>query len=154
MKKYNKNRGFMFTELLVTGGIFIGIIFPLIMLMNKNIERVTDIRKENEIKRIAGNLENIFLTLLEKTEIDNNEINRIEGGYFLIPKENESFILKNENGKEITQMRNIKYFSNENTIEVRKKFLFYKENGVEKELTEIYILNINFENKNIWKILK
>ena len=149
MKRYRKNRGFMFTELLVTGGIFIGIIFPLIMLMNKNIERVTDIRKENEIKRIAGNLENIFLTLLEKSET-----NKIEGSYFLIPKENESFILKNENGKEITQMRNIKYFSNENTIEVREKFLFYKENGVEKELTEIYILNINFENKNIWKILK
>lgn len=149
MKRYRKNRGFMFTELLVTGGIFVGIIFPLIMLMNKNIERVTDIRKENEIKRISGNLENIFLTLLEKSEID-----KIEGRYFLIPKENESFVLKNENGKEITQMRNIKYFSNENTIEVRKKFLFYKENDVEKELTEIYILNINFENKNIWKILK
>lgn len=149
MKRYRKNRGFMFTELLVTGGIFIGIIFPLIMLMNKNIERITDIRKENEIKRISGNLENIFLTLLEKSET-----NKIEGRYFLILKENESFILKNENGKEITQMRNIKYFSNENTIEVRKKFLFYKENDVEKELTEIYILNINFENKNIWKILK
>ena len=64
-----KNRGFMFVELIVILGIFIVIIFPMIMLMNKNIKIVENIRINNEIIKTAENIENILINLSEKEEI-------------------------------------------------------------------------------------
>lgn len=165
MKSHRKNRGFIFAELLLTAGLFTGIIFPLIMLMNKNIERISDFRKENEARRITENLENIFLTL-SNSQSDNLKIKEqgkiieIEGSYFLIPVGEGVFVLKNENGAEITKLRNIKYFLSENShvsenkIKIVKKSVYFEENSMQKEITEIYILYIDFKNKKIRKILK
>lgn len=137
-----KKRGFMFMELLLVGGIFTGIIFPLIMLMNKNIERVTDFKREHELKRVVENLENIFL----------GRDMEIEGKYFLFPSENqkESFILKDETGRELVTLRNLKYTPKENKITVSKRKVLSNE----EEIAEIYILDIYFKNKNIKRILK
>lgn len=165
MKSHRKNRGFIFAELLLTAGLFTGIIFPLIMLMNKNIERISEFRKENEARRITENLENIFLTL-SNSQSDNlkikeqRKITEIEGSYFLIPVGEGIFVLKNENGAEITKLRNIKYFLSENShvsenkIKIAKKSVYFEENNMQKEITEIYILYIDFKNKKIRKILK
>lgn len=144
-----KKRGFMFVELLLVGGIFTGIIFPLIMLMNKNIERITDFKREHDLKRVTENLENIFLDR-------DMEIMEIEGKYFLFPSENqkESFVLKDETGKELITMRNLKYIPKENRITVSKRKVFSGEEGNKEEITEIYILDISFKNKNIKRILK
>ena len=64
-----KNRGFMFVELIIILGIFTVIIFPMIMLMNKNIKIVENIRINNEIIKTAENIENILINLSEKEEI-------------------------------------------------------------------------------------
>ena len=66
---FMKKKGFIFTELIVVMGVFSVIIFPMIMLMNKNIKIVQNLRTEYEISKTAGNIENILINLAGKDRL-------------------------------------------------------------------------------------
>lgn len=141
-----KNKGFIFIELLMVMGIFTMIIFPMVMLMNKNIKLITVIRTGNEIERTAENIENIVLNLIE---------NKKQGQrYFLeFNSEENSVFFKDDSGKNITQLRGIKYISKGEAVILKKK-IFYEEEGIEKEFGNIYILELKLNDKKIRKVLK
>lgn len=139
MKKY---RGFMFTELIVITGIFSIVILPLIMLMNKNIKNIRVIKYEYEMIKTAGNIENIFNSLIKEKEI--------EGRYFL--EKNENFFILKDSDKKITILRGIKYLESLE-INIFKKNIFSENNGEKKNISKVYILEIKDKNKIIRKVL-
>ncbi len=144
-----KNRGFMFVELIVILGIFIVIIFPMIMLMNKNIKIVENIRINNEIIKTAENIENILINLSEKEEISDK--------YFLdFDKKEKTAVLKSSGGGELTKLRDIKYISL-CEITVSQKKIFFQEEGIEKEFGKAGVIKIKIGTdekiKEIEKVL-
>lgn len=141
-----KNKGFIFIELLMVMGIFTMIIFPMVMLMNKNIKLITVIRTGNEIERTAENIENIVLNLIENKKHGQRYFLEFNSG------ENSAFF-KDDSGKNITQLRNIKYISKGEAVILKKK-IFYEEEGMEKEFGNIYILELKLNDKKIRKVLK
>lgn len=117
-----KNRGFMFVELIIILGIFTVIIFPMIMLMNKNIKIVENIRINNEIIKTTENIENILINLSEKEEISDK--------YFLdFDKKEKTAVLKSSGGSEITKLRGVKYIYL-CEITVSQKKILYQEEGI------------------------
>lgn len=142
-----KNKGFMFMELLIIMGIFAGIIFPMIMLMNKNIKNVIEIRKDYEVKRVSKNLENIFINLSKRENITGNYILELD-------KEKENFIfLKNISGREITKIGGFKYIPY-GKADIFRKNIYFQENGKEEKLGEVFILELFINDKKIKKVLK
>ncbi len=141
-----KNKGFIFIELLMVMGIFTMIIFPMVMLMNKNIKLITVIRTGNEIERTAENIENIVLNLIENKKHGQRYFLEFNSG------ENSAFF-KDDSGKNITQLRSIKYISKGEAVILKKK-IFYEEEGMEKEFGNIYILELKLNDKKIRKVLK
>lgn len=144
-----KNRGFMFVELIIILGIFTVIIFPMIMLMNKNIKIVENIRINNEIIKTAENIENILVNLSEKEEISDK--------YFLdFDKKEKTAVLKSSGGSEITKLRDIKYISLCEIIVSQKK-IFFQEERIEKEFGKAEIIKIKIGTdekiKEIEKVL-
>ena len=144
-----KNKGFMFVELIVILGIFTVIIFPMIMLMNKNIKIVENIRINNEIIKTAENIENILINLSEKEEISDK--------YFLdFDKKEKTAVLKSSEGAEITKLRDIKYISL-CEITVSQKKIFFQEEGIEKEFGKAEVIKIKIGTdgkiKEIEKVL-
>lgn len=140
-----KVRGYLFIELIMIMGIFSIIIFPLVMLMNKNINYITIIRNEYETEKFIGNLENIFIKLLKNPENQKKKYN-------LIQDEEGNFILKNDFGKEITKLRNIR-INSDIKISLNKEKIFLEEDNLKKEFTKIFILEIKLENKIVKKVL-
>lgn len=140
-----KVRGYLFIELIMIMGIFSIIIFPLVMLMNKNINYITIIRNEYETEKFIGNLENIFIKLLKNPENQNKKYN-------LIQDDEGNFILKNDFGKEITKLRNIR-INSDIKISLNKEKIFLEEDNLKKEFTKIFILEIKLENKIVKKVL-
>ena len=117
---FMKKKGFIFTELIVVMGVFSVIIFPMIMLMNKNIKIVQNLRTEYEITKTAGNIENILINLAGK--------DRLSAKYFLeFDKKRKTAVLKNGGG-EITVLRNIQYLSY-GEIEISEKKIFFPGRG-------------------------
>lgn len=141
-----KIKGYLFTEIFIIMGIFSTVVFPMIMLMNKNINFLNYIRKEYEVKRLSVNLENIFLNLIERE--------KIETKYYIIQDENEKtlFILKDSEGKQITKLRNVRNIS-DIKIFLSEKKVFIMENTTEKELCKVFVLEIQIKDKVIRKIL-
>lgn len=144
-----KNRGFMFVELIIILGIFTVIIFPMIMLMNKNIKIVENIRINNEIIKTTENIENILINLSEKEEISDK--------YFLdFDKKEKTAVLKSSGGSEITKLRGVKYIYL-CEITVSQKKILYQEEGIEKEFGKAEVIKIKIGTdekiKEIEKVL-
>ena len=139
-----RKRGYLFAELIIVMGLFSVIIFPLVMLMNKNIKNLNFIREDYEIRKVTKNLEIVFEKILKK---DRENLN-----FSLIKDKTEiaSFILLNGRGEKITKFRNIR-INNKIEISVEKRKIFAEDR--EKNIGEIFVLEIKTGNRIKNKIL-
>lgn len=143
-----KRKGYLFIEFILVVGLFSVIIFPLIILMDRNINNLNYIRNEYEIRKLTRNLENIFVKIEKGGENKN---------YYLVKDENEkgSFVLEEETGKIVTKLRGIK-MPPATKISISKSKIFFEEDKndeTKKNFTEIFILEIKIKDKIIKKIL-
>ena len=139
-----RKKGYLFAELIIVLGLFSVIIFPLVMLMDKNIKSLNFIREDYEIRKITKNLETVFEKIL-KTERENLNFSLLED-----KTENGSFILLNSRGEKITKFRNIR-INNKIEISVEKRKIFAEDR--EKNIGEIFVLEIKTGNRIKNKIL-
>lgn len=128
-----KKKGYLFAELIIVLGLFSIVIFPLVMLMDKNIKSLNFIREDYEIRKITKNLETVFEKIL-KTERENLNFSLLED-----KTENGSFILLNSRGEKITKFRNIR-INKDIKISVKKRKILAEES--KKDIGEIFILEI------------
>lgn len=128
-----RKKGYLFAELIIVLGLFSIVIFPLVMLMDKNIKSLNFIREDYEIRKITKNLETVFEKIL-KTERENLN-------FFLLEDktENGSFILLNSRGEKITKFRNIR-INKDIKISVKKRKILAEDS--KKDIGEIFILEI------------
>ena len=139
-----RKRGYLFAELIIVIGLFSVIIFPLVMLMNKNIKNLDFIREDYEIRKVTKNLEIVFEKIL-KTDRENLNFSLIKD-----KTEIGSFILLNGRGEKITKFRNIR-INNKIEISVEKRKIFAEDR--EKNIGEIFVLEIKTGNRIKNKIL-
>ena len=139
-----RKKGYLFAELIIVLGLFSIVIFPLVMLMDKNIKSLNFIREDYEIRKITKNLETVFEKIL-KTERENLNFSLLED-----KTENGSFILLNSRGEKITKFRNIR-INNKIEISVEKRKIFAEDR--EKNIGEIFVLEIKTGNRIKNKIL-
>ncbi len=128
-----RKKGYLFVELIIVLGLFSIVIFPLIMLMDKNIKSLNFIREDYEIRKITKNLETVFEKIL-KTERENLNFSLLED-----KTENGSFILLNSRGEKITKFRNIR-INKDIKISVKKRKILAEDS--KKDIGEIFILEI------------
>lgn len=128
-----RKKGYLFAELIIVLGLFSIVIFPLVMLMDKNIKSLNFIREGYEIRKITKNLETVFEKIL-KTERENLNFSLLED-----KTENESFILLNSRGEKITKFRNIR-INKDIKISVKKRKILAEDS--KKDIGEIFILEI------------
>ena len=128
-----RKRGYLFAELIIVMGLFSVIIFPLVMLMNKNIKNLNFIREDYEIRKVTKNLEIVFEKIL-KTDRENLNFSLIKD-----KTEIGSFILLNGRGEKITKFRNIR-INKDIKISVKKRKILAEES--KKDIGEIFILEI------------
>lgn len=139
-----RKRGYLFAELIIVMGLFSVIIFPLVMLMNKNIKNLNFIREDYEIRKVTKNLEIVFEKIL-KTDRENLNFSLIKD-----KAEIGSFILLNSRGEKITKFRNIK-INKSIEISVKKRKIFAE--NIEEDIGEIFVLEIKTGNRIKNKIL-
>ena len=139
-----RKKGYLFAELIIVLGLFSVIIFPLVMLMDKNIKSLNFIREDYEIRKITKNLETVLEKIL-KNEGENLNFSLLED-----EAEKGSFILSNSRGEKITKFRNIR-INNKVEISVEKRKIF-AENS-DKDIGEIFVLEIKAGDKIKKKIL-
>lgn len=128
-----KKKGYLFAELIIVLGLFSIVIFPLVMLMDKNIKSLNFIREDYEIRKITKNLETVFEKIL-KTERENLNFSLLED-----KTENGNFILLNSRGEKITKFRNIR-INKDIKISVKKRKILAEDS--KKDIGEIFILEI------------
>lgn len=128
-----RKKGYLFAELIIVLGLFSVIIFPLVMLMDKNIKSLNFIKEDYEIRKITKNLETVFEKIL-KTERENLNFSLLED-----KTENGSFILLNSRGEKITKFRNIR-INKDIKISVKKRKILAEDS--KKDIGEIFILEI------------
>ncbi len=128
-----KKKGYLFAELIIVLGLFSVIIFPLVMLMDKNIKSLNFIKEDYEIRKITKNLETVFEKIL-KTERENLNFSLLED-----KTENGNFILLNSRGEKITKFRNIR-INKDIKISVKKRKILAEDS--KKDIGEIFILEI------------
>ena len=128
-----RKRGYLFAELIIVMGLFSVIIFPLVMLMNKNIKNLNFIREDYEIRKVTKNLEIVFEKIL-KTDRENLNFSLIKD-----KTEIGSFILLNGRGEKITKFRNIR-INKDIKISVKKRKILAEDS--KKDIGEIFILEI------------
>lgn len=128
-----RKKGYLFAELIIVLGLFSIVIFPLVMLMDKNIKSLNFIREDYEIRKITKNLETVFEKIL-KTERENLNFSLLED-----KTENVSFILLNNRGEKITKFRNIR-INKDIKISVKKRKILAEDS--KKDIGEIFILEI------------
>ena len=128
-----RKKGYLFAELIIVLGLFSIVIFPLVMLMDKNIKSLNFIREDYEIRKITKNLETVFEKIL-KTERENLN-------FFLLEDktENGSFILLNSRREKITKFRNIR-INKDIKISVKKRKILAEDS--KKDIGEIFVLEI------------
>lgn len=129
-------------EIIMVMGLFSIVIFPLVMLMDKNIKSLNFIREEYETRKLIENLE----VVLEK----NLKIEMNNKNFSLKKVQNGNFVLLNEKGEKVTKLRNIR-INSEINISLEKKKIFVK--NIEKEICEVFLLKIKIGDKIIKKIL-
>lgn len=139
-----KKKGYLFAELIIVLGLFSIVIFPLVMLMDKNIKSLNFIREDYEIRKITKNLETVFEKIL-KTERENLNFSLLED-----KAENGNFILLNSRGEKITKFRNIR-INKDIKISVKKRKIFVE--NIEEDIGEIFVLEIKTGNRIKNKIL-
>ena len=120
-------------EIIMVMGLFSIVIFPLVMLMDKNIKSLNFIREDYEIRKITKNLETVFEKIL-KTERENLNFSLLED-----KAENGNFILLNSRGEKITKFRNIR-INKDIKISVKKRKILAEDS--KKDIGEIFILEI------------
>lgn len=140
-----KRKGYLFIEIIVIMGVFSVIIFPLVMLMDKNINKINFIREEYEVKKVVDNLEKVFIKILQDDKNKNLE-------YRLTREKDENFLLSDSLGKNITRLRGIR-LNSEIKVFIEKKKVFVEEDGIKKEFLNIFMLNIKIKDKIIKKVL-
>lgn len=128
-----RKKGYLFAELIIVLGLFSIVIFPLVMLMDKNIKSLNFIREDYEIRKITKNLETVFEKIL-KTERENLNFSLLED-----KAENGNFILLNSRGEKITKFRNIR-INKDIKISVKKRKILAEDS--KKDIGEIFILEI------------
>ena len=128
-----RKKGYLFAELIIVLGLFSIVIFPLVMLMDKNIKSLNFIREDYEIRKITKNLETVFEKIL-KTERENLNFSLLED-----KTENGSFILLNSRREKITKFRNIR-INKDIKIFVKKRKILAEDS--KKDIGEIFILEI------------
>lgn len=139
-----RKKGYLFAELIIVLGLFSVIIFPLVMLMDKNIKSLNFIREDYEIRKITKNLETVLEKIL-KNKGENLNFSLLED-----EAEKGSFILSNSRGEKITKFRNIR-INSEIEISVEKRKIFAEER--EKDIGEIFVLEIKTGDRIKKKIL-
>lgn len=139
-----KKKGYLFAELIIVLGLFSIVIFPLVMLMDKNIKSLNFIREDYEIRKITKNLETVFEKIL-KTERENLNFSLLED-----KAENGNFILLNSRGEKITKFRNIR-INKDIKISVKKRKILAEDS--KKDIGEIFVLEIKTGNRIKNKIL-
>lgn len=139
-----RKKGYLFAELIIVLGLFSVIIFPLVMLMDKNIKSLNFIREDYEIRKITKNLETVFEKILK------NEGKNLNFSLSEDKTESGSFILLNGRGEKITKFRNIR-INSEIEISVEKRKIFAEER--EKDIGEIFVLEIKTGDRIKKKIL-
>lgn len=139
-----RKKGYLFAELIIVLGLFSIVIFPLVMLMDKNIKSLNFIREDYEIRKITKNLETVFEKIL-KTERENLN-------FFLLEDktENGSFILLNSRREKITKFRNIR-INKDIKISVKKRKILAEDS--KKDIGEIFVLEIKTGDRIKKKIL-
>ncbi|WP_300393090.1 hypothetical protein [Fusobacterium sp.] len=140
-----KRKGYLFIEIIVIMGVFSVIIFPLVMLMDKNINKINFIREEYEVKKVVDNLEKVFIKILQDDKNKNLE-------YRLTREKDENFLLSDSLGKNITRLRGIR-LNSEVKIFIEKKKVFIEEDKIKKEFLSIVILKVKIKDKIIKKVL-
>lgn len=140
-----KRKGYLFIEIIVIMGVFSVIIFPLVMLMDKNINKINFIREEYEVKKVVDNLEKVFIKILQDDKNKNLE-------YRLTREKDENFLLSDSLGKNITRLRGIR-LNSEVKIFIEKKKVFIEEDKIKKEFLSIFILKVKIKDKIIKKVL-
>ena len=133
-----RKKGYLFAELIIVLGLFSIVIFPLVMLMDKNIKSLNFIREDYEIRKITKNLETVFEKIL-KTERENLNFSLLED-----KAENGNFILLNSRGEKITKFRNIR-INKDIKISVKKRKILAEDS--KKDIGEIFILEIKTGNR-------
>lgn len=128
-----RKKGYLFAELIIVLGLFSIVIFPLVMLMDKNIKSLNFIREDYEIRKITKNLETVFEKIL-KTERENLNFSLLED-----KAENGNFILLNSRGEKITKFRNIR-INKDIKISIKKRKILAEDS--KKDIGEIFILEI------------
>lgn len=128
-----RKKGYLFAELIIVLGLFSIVIFPLVMLMDKNIKSLNFIREDYEIRKITKNLETVLEKIL-KNEGENLNFSLLED-----KTENGSFILLNSRGEKITKFRNIR-INKDIKISVKKRKILAEDS--KKDIGEIFILEI------------
>lgn len=139
-----RKKGYLFAELIIVLGLFSIVIFPLVMLMDKNIKSLNFIREDYEIRKITKNLETVFEKIL-KTERENLNFSLLED-----KAENGNFILLNSRGEKITKFRNIR-INKDIKISVKKRKILAEDS--KKDIGEIFILEIKTGDKIKKRIL-
>lgn len=140
-----KRKGYLFIEIIVIMGVFSTIILPLVMLMDKNINKINFIREEYEVKKVVDNLEKVFIKILQDDKNKNLE-------YRLTREKDENFLLSDSLGKNITRLRGIR-LNSEIKVFVEKKKVFIEEYKIKKEFLSIFILKVKIKDKIIKKVL-
>lgn len=140
-----KRKGYLFIEIIVIMGVFSVIICPLVMLMDKNINKINFIREEYEVKKVVDNLEKVFIKILQDDKNKNLE-------YRLTREKDENFLLSDSLGKNITRLRGIR-LNSEIKVFIEKKKVFIEEDKIKKEFLSIFILKVKIKDKIIKKVL-
>ena len=136
-----KKKGFLLVDVLVSIAIFSTVIFSLLILMNKNIEKTRKIMELQEEKRAIFNIENIL-----KRDFD---LEKKEKNYEIYQKENKIFLREKSKNESIGKF---KYLSLDNLKNIK---IFKREVALNNEnIGEMFYISVEIKGKKIEKVLE
>ena len=136
-----KKKGFLLVDILVSIAIFSTVIFSLLILMNKNIEKTRKIMELQEEKRAIFNIENIL-----KRDFD---LEKKEKNYEIYQKENKIFLREKSKNESIGKF---KYLSLDNLKNIK---IFKREVALNNEnIGEMFYISVEIKGKKIEKVLE
>ena len=136
-----KKKGFLLVDILVSIAIFSTVIFSLLILMNKNIEKTRKIMELQEEKRAIFNIENIL-----KRDFD---LKKKEKNYQIYQEENEIFLREKSKNESIGKF---KYLSLDNLKNIK---IFKREVALNNEnIGEMFYISVEIKGKKIEKVIE
>ena len=136
-----KKKGFLLVDILVSIAIFSTVIFSLLILMNKNIEKTRKIMELQEEKRAIFNIENIL-----KRDFD---LKKKGKNYQIYQEENEIFLREKSKNESIGKF---KYLSLDNLKNIK---IFKREVALNNEnIGEMFYISVEIKGKKIEKVIE